>query len=109
MKALFLFLLLSGAALAAEPTLPETARKVGEDRYHVSGDWEAVQKFLKSNYPSNVYPRRSIINQPGIKAIHVANPGNKGGWEGLNIYQANEEIRLTVVRTTSGSTKPRKR
>ncbi|MBX7096359.1 MAG: hypothetical protein K1X89_01490 [Myxococcaceae bacterium] len=109
MKAFWVALLLAMPVLASEPTLPDGARKVGEDRYHLPGDWEALQKFLKSNYPSNVYPRRSIINQPGIKAIHVANPGNKGGWEGLNIYQANEEIRLTVVRTTSGSTKPRKR
>lgn len=94
---LVLSLALAGVAFA-EPNLPDTARKVGEDRYKASGDWESVMKHYKTALPADKYPRRSIINQPGIKAIHLANPGNKGGWEGLNIYQVNDEVRISVVR-----------
>ena len=36
------------------------------------------------------------MNQPGVKAVHITNPGGKG-WEGLNVYEANDEVRVYVV------------
>lgn len=85
--------------------LPEGARKVAERRYRVWQDWEAVQKFYKQTYGSAAYPRRLIVNQPGIKALHLANASGKGAWEGLNIYQANDEIRIYVVPATGDGKK----
>ena len=47
--------------------------------------------------PATQYPRKSIVNQPGVKAVHIANPSGKGAWEGLNVYEANDEVRIYVV------------
>jgi hypothetical protein len=54
-------------------------------------------KYFKTAYPSAQYPRHAIVNQPGVKAVHIANPDGHGGWVGLNIYDANDEIRVYVV------------
>jgi hypothetical protein len=92
-------LLLAGPALAEQvlgAQLPDQAKKVAELRYRTSQDWDDVWKYFKSVYPKEKYPRRDIINQPGVRAVHLANPSGKG-WEGLNIYQANDEVRIYVV------------
>lgn len=77
--------------------LPDGARKVAEHRFKSSTDFEGTLKFYKNTYPATAYPRKSVVNQPGVKAIHIANPSGKGGWEGLNIYEANDEVRIYVV------------
>jgi hypothetical protein len=76
--------------------LPESARKVAENRFRSPQDFEGTLKFYKSTYPPSNYPRRSIVNQPGVKGIHIVNPSGRG-WEGLNIYEANDEVRIYVV------------
>jgi hypothetical protein len=76
--------------------LPDGAEKVGENRFRSRDDFEGTLKYYKSVYPTAAYPRKSIVNQPGVKAIHIANPSGKN-WEGLNIYQANDEVRIYVV------------
>jgi hypothetical protein len=92
--------LLTGGVARAELVdgvqLPDKASKVGERRYRVPQDWENTLKYFKTVYPTATYPRRSIVNQPGVKAIHIANPSAKG-WAGLNVYEANEEVRVYVV------------
>lgn len=94
-------ILLSFPAVAGETelgaVLPEGARKVAEHRYRSAGDWEATLKFYKTAYPPAQYPRKMIVNQPGVKALHIANPSGKAQWEGLNISEANEEVRIYVV------------
>jgi hypothetical protein len=87
--------------------LPNYAHKVAELRYRVAEDWEGINKFYRNTYPEKEYPRRNIVNQPGVKAFHIENPG-KHGWEGLNIYQANDEIRVFVVPAESTKTKGKK-
>src|SRR5262249_34328090 len=68
--------------------LPDKTSKVGERRYRVPQDWEATTKYFRTAYPVATYPRRLIVNQPGVKAIHITNPSGKG-WAGLNVYEAN--------------------
>jgi hypothetical protein len=94
--------------------LPDEARKVAELRYRTSKDWDDTMKYFKNVYPREKFPRRDIVNQPGVRAVHIQNPSGKG-WEGLNIYQANDEIRIYVVPSESqpkpkktGSTKKKK-
>ena len=48
------------------------------------------------------------VNQPSIKAVHIANPEpKKGGWEGLNVYELKGETRVFVV-VSEEEEKPRK-
>lgn len=86
--------------------LPDQARKVAELRYRTSQDWEAALKYYRSVYPPAQYPRKSVVNQPGVKAIHIQNPSKKG-WEGLNIYEVDEEVRIYVVPAEGAA--PRKK
>jgi hypothetical protein len=87
---------------------PDRTAKVGERRYRVPQDWENTMKYFKTAYPSAQYPRHTIVNQPGVKAVHIANPDGHGGWVGLNIYEANDEIRVYVV-PPDGVAKPAKK
>jgi hypothetical protein len=87
---------------------PDRTTKVGERRYRVPQDWENTLKYFKTAYPSTQFPRRMIVNQPGVKALHLANPEGHGGWVGLNIYEANDEVRVYVV-PPDGVAKPAKK
>ena len=78
--------------------LPDGVQKVGENRYRAREDFERLMKYYRSVYPPDRYPRKSIVNQPGIKAVHIANPSGKN-FEGLNIYEANDEVRIYIVRS----------
>jgi hypothetical protein len=78
-------------------TMPDGAQKVGENRVRAREDWETtLNKFFRYAYPVATYPRKNIVNQPGVKAVHIANPTRKG-WEGMNIYLSNEEVRIYVI------------
>jgi hypothetical protein len=89
-------------------SLPDNARKVAEHRYKAPGDFEGTLKYYKGVYPAASYPRKVVVNQPGVKAVHIANPSGKGQWEGLNIYEANDEVRIYVV-PADGSGKRKKK
>ncbi len=107
-------LVLMGAASAWGETelgapLPDSARKVAEHRYRSSTDWEGTFKYYRSALPSSVYPRRDIARIPGVKAVHIANPSGKGEWEGLNIYHANDEVRIYVVPRSGKSAVKKKK
>jgi len=104
-------LLLAGAARAEildGVQLPNKSSKVGERRYRIPQDWEAVTKYFRTAYPVANYPRRLIVNQPGVKAVHITNPGGKG-WAGLNVYEANDEVRVYVVPPDGVPAKPPKK
>jgi hypothetical protein len=104
-------MLVSGVARAEvfdSVQFPDRTTKVGERRYRVPQDWENTLKYFKTAYPSAQYPRHMIVNQPGVKALHLANPEVHGGWVGLNIYEANDEVRVFVV-PPDGTAKPAKK
>lgn len=88
----------SQAEQVAGATLPEDARRIGENRYQVERRYEDVLKFFRATYPPEKYPRRPIADQPGVKAVHVENPAAKpGSWEGLNVYELKGETRVFVL------------
>jgi len=104
-------LLASGVAAAESELgaqLPDNVRKVAEHRYRSPNDYDGTLKYYKTVYPSAQYPRKAVVNQPGVKAIHIANPSGRGAWEGLNIYEANDEVRIYVVPAATGGGKKKK-
>lgn len=113
MRALLLSCCLLSTAAVAETELgaqlPDGARKVAEHRFKAPSDFEGTLKYYKNVYPTSSHPRKSVVNQPGVKAVHIPNTSGKGGWEGLNIYEANDEVRIYVVPAAgSGNRKPSK-
>ena len=94
--------LLTPAAAQAErvagAALPDEARVVEPNRYRIEKTYEETLKFFKAVYPPAKYRRTAIVNQPGIKAVHIANPEAKpGGWDGLNVYELKGETRVYVL------------
>ena len=87
---------LASALTVAGAQLPDDAKKVGENRYQLSRDYEAALKYYRTTYSAR-FTRRPIADQPGVKAVHIANPDAKPGqWEGLNVYEAKGEGRVFV-------------
>ena len=77
--------------------LPDGAVKVDEDRYRLPQPWDDAVKFYKATYPPAKFPRRTLRNQSGVRAMHIANPSG-GEWEGANLYEtARGEVRVFVL------------
>jgi hypothetical protein len=95
-----LLLALPGAVLAekvAGAVLPDEATKVGENRYRIGRTYDDTIKFYRQVYPGR-YERRAIVDQPGVKAVHIVNPDARPGtWEGLNVYEIKGETRVFVL------------
>ncbi len=89
---------LAAAERVAGAVLPDESRQVGAYRYRIDKSFDDALKFFRSVYPPGRYPRRPIANQPGVKAVHIANPeARPGSWEGLNVYEWKGETRVYVL------------
>ena len=108
-----IFLGLPGLALAARvagATLPDGARAVEPYRYRVERSYEDTLRFFKAVYPPARFPRKLIVNQPGLRAVHIENPeARPGGWDGLNVYEWKGEVRIFVLTTPGKKVEPRRR
>lgn len=79
--------------------IPSGVKKVADHRYQAPSDFASTLKYYRGVYPPENFPRIPIVNQPGVKATHIANPSPKpGGWEGINIYQTDDGCRIYVLR-----------
>jgi hypothetical protein len=77
--------------------LPDGAEKVAENRYSLPKSWDEAIRFYRQTYPPR-YTRRPIVDQPGVRALHIDNPDARPGvWEGVNIYEAKGEVRIFVL------------
>lgn len=108
-----LFLGWPGLGLAekvAGAVIPDESRQVAERRYRIDKSYEDTLKFFRAVYPPGKYPRKPILNQPGIKAVHIENPeARPGGWEGLNVYELKGETRVYVLVAPPAARKPPKK
>ncbi len=86
----------AGAETVSGAQLPDGVQKVGENRYRAPGSFDDTLKYYRTVYPVQAYPRKPVVNQPGVKAVHIVNPSGKN-FEGLNIYEANDEVRIYIV------------
>ena len=86
--------------------LPDGSQRVGANRYRAPGDFEDTVKYYRAVYSVGSYPRKTIVNQPGVKAVHISNPSGRN-FAGLNIYEANDEVRIYIVPLESAA-KPKK-
>lgn len=84
--------------------LPSNSEKVAENRYRVHESFEGAVKYFKGVYPPTNYPRKNIINQPGIKAFHISNPAGRN-FSGLDVYENNEEVRVFILPVSKANRK----
>ncbi len=100
--ALLSALLLPLAAQAEVPIkapVATGASPLGEPgRYKVNRGFEDAVEYYKRMFKSEPGVRwYNIINQPGIRAKHLASLRKNTEWEGINIYERGGEVRLYVV------------
>ena len=77
--------------------LPDGAVKVDEDRYRLPQPWEEAVKWYRATYPPAKFPRHTLRNQAGIRAMNIVNSA-PGEWEGANLYEtARGEVRVFVM------------
>ena len=94
----------AGQLLVKGAVLPPGSLQVGEDRYKSPSNYKDTLTWLEKQYRSN--PRKTIVNQPGIRGIHIVNDG-RGEWEGLNVYELEGETRIFVVPREPPEKEPR--
>ena len=75
--------------------LPGGVQEVGENRYRASESYEDTLKFFDKTYKG--IPRKAIVNQPGIRAMHFEAVDPKSGYEGFNVYEKDNEVRIFVI------------
>ncbi|HLT30655.1 MAG TPA: hypothetical protein VK013_11480 [Myxococcaceae bacterium] len=97
----------SSAAVVDGVQLPDGVRRVGEGRYRSALTYEKTLEYFRTVYPARNHRRVPIINQPGVRAMHIAFPaGNK--YAGLNVYEDKaglREVRIFLVPRGSASKK----
>jgi len=86
--------------------LPDGAVKVDEDRYRLPQPWDDAVKFYRATYPPAKFPRRTLRNQSGVRAMHIGNSA-KGEWEGANLYETPRgEVRVFVMPKAEKAEEP---
>ena len=67
-------------------------------RYKVNRGFDDVIEYYKRMFKNENGVRwYNIINQPGLRAKHLASLRKNTDWEGINIYERGSEVRLYVV------------
>ena len=76
--------------------LPSGSVRLDDDRYRLPMGWDDVQRFYRNTYPAAKYPRHTLRNQSGVRALHIVNPRGDE-WTGVNMYEAAKgEVRVYV-------------
>lgn len=87
----------AGEFRARGVVLPGGAVRVSDDRFRLPDSYNASLKFYRSIYRPERYTRKAIVNQPGVRAVHVTNPDPSGEWEGFNLYEYQGEVRVFIL------------
>src|SRR3982750_621685 len=91
-------LLAAGGFKARGFSLPDGAVKVDEDRYRLPPTGEDTVRRYGGVYPPVKYPRSTLRNNSGIRAIHIENRTAGSEWEGANVYETPKgEVRVFVL------------
>lgn len=86
---------------ASGVALPAGSVRVEDNRYRLPDGLETTAKWYSRTYPPSQYPRKLIVNQPGVKAYHVANSNPKEAWTGFNLYEYQGQVRLYILTRDS--------
>jgi hypothetical protein len=89
----------AGATSVHGVQMPLNAQEVGENRYRSAQTYEETLKYFNTVYRG--LPRKAIVNQPGIRAVHFEAVDPRAGYEGINIYEKDREARIYVIHRES--------
>jgi hypothetical protein len=80
------------------PVAPGASPLSEPGRYKVARGFDDLVEHYKRQFKSEPGVRwYNIINQPGLRAKHLASLRKNTEWEGINIYEKGSEVRLYVV------------
>lgn len=87
------------AELPTEAPLPPGASAAGEPgRYRSGRGYDETLDFYRRLFHHTGGVRwRNIVDQPNVRAKHVASLRQRTRWEGLNVYEARGETFVYVL------------
>lgn len=90
---------LARAELPVKPPIMPGAAPLDEPgRYRVARTFDETIDYYERLFRGEGGTRwHNIINQPGIKAKHVASLRKVTEWEGINVYEHRGEVRIYVI------------
>jgi len=96
---LLLALMVQGEAYLDAPLTPGAIALAEPGRYQSTVSFDDTITFYKRAFRRAGGVRwRSIINLPGIKAMHLQSTKLDSPWEGINIYEKQGQVRLFVIK-----------
>ena len=70
-------------------------------RYRVTKPFNEAVEWYKRHFrymkQSSGISWRTIVNNPSVRAVHMASRRRRSTWAGINIYETKGEVRLFVV------------
>jgi hypothetical protein len=105
----------STIAAAAEfpieaPIVPQAIALAELGRYRSNKSFDETAEFYERLFRRVGGVRwHNVINLPGIKAKHIESQRKQSDWEGINIYEYQNEVRIFVIpRAKSGQDRPQR-
>lgn len=93
--------------------IPDDTRKIGEGQYVATRDWDkTINNLAGVYYRKNTCVWRQMETAPGIRGVYIHNLAKNDRWEGINVYEADGKVYLTVLPNaayTPAKKKSRKR
>lgn len=109
-----LFALAPLPALAQAPTvygleLVPWSKKLEEDRYQSSRDWEGTLRYFREKLRGWKGVRwHREVNLPTVKYVHIQNTNPKAKWSGINIYELpGGRVRMYVLKRITPKAEPK--
>jgi len=105
-------LLVASTARASEfpmeaPVVPQAVPLAEPGRYRSNRSFDETIEFYERLFRRTGGVRwYNVINLPGIKAKHIESLRSKSDWEGINIYEYQNEVRLFVIVRDGTHDKP---
>lgn len=78
--------------------IPDETRKIAEGQYQATRDWDRTLRSLASVYyrkKSTVW--RQMRTGPGVRGVHIENVTRGDRWEGINVYETDGKVFITVL------------
>ncbi len=78
--------------------IPDETRKIGEGQYRATRDWDRTLRSLAGvYYRKKTAVWRQMRTAPGVRGVYIHNIEPNQRWEGINVYEVDDQVFITVL------------